>query len=202
MTSLVNCDDCVPRLSIRGFAELLQELSDFDWRAAAEARAAAHSGDGSGLQLQQHLEGLLHSVMGGLANGGGGGGGKGGGDGDGGGDGGDDAVAAADEALHAAAAAAGEAGLQRLGSAGFERSYNAHVPGRVLLVYRPPGAAKDEDGEGDAAAEAASGRRDGMALVPTTHRAVRRLRVSPLMVADHFIDGPEIMAALGEAESE
>lgn len=147
---------------------------------------------------------------------------------------------AADEALHEAALAAGEAGLRRLSSAGFERSYNAHVPGRVCLIFRQPGADAGGSAGGDAGASRGSDSsaggdavpseggngsaggdggasvggdgsahsgdnegmaapaKDGLALVPCTHPAVRRLRVSSSMFADHFVDKPEVMAALAD----
>lgn len=229
-----------PHLSPRSFAGLLEELAAFDW----EAEAARHAQEGASA-MTAHLSKLLLYAFGtagqdGKENGkapskeGGkedsSSGGRGRQEANGGqvanGSAGRDGERldsehvgeAADEALHEAALAAGEAGLRRLGSAGFERSYNAHVPGRVCLVFRPPGAdagssADDGAGEtGEAGAEgdgaggpksgssedATASPKDGLALVPCTHPAVRRLRVTTCMVTDHFVDKPEVMAALAD----
>lgn len=132
MTSLVNEDDVVPRACMRSLAGFLEELANFDWRAAAEAAAKGGS-DGSGADVAQHLSRLMLWAVGGKE------GGKAGGsdDGDNGGaaDGsaadGDAAGEAAEGLLHAAAhemQAAAERGegaqgarmLERLGSGGFQ----------------------------------------------------------------------------------
>ncbi|KAL4435196.1 hypothetical protein ABPG77_001878 [Micractinium sp. CCAP 211/92] len=252
VTSLVNCDDCVPRLCIRSFAGLLEELAAFDW----EAEAARHAERGASA-MTAHLSKLLLYAFGTAGQDGKEGGKEDGEKGDkaaskaggkengkqdsssGGRDGqevngrreasgsggkGGERVdkehvgEAADEALHEAALAAGEADLRRLGSDGFERSYNAHVPGRVCLVFRPSRAdaghsADDKtdeagqagtEGDGGSAGKSSGSEggaalpKDGLALVPCTHPAVRRLRVSSFMLTDHFVDKPEVMAALAD----
>ena len=210
MTSTVHGDDVVPRLCIRSFAGLLEELAAFDWRQAQAAAAeVAEKGEG-GLPVAQHLEQLLVWALGGS-----GGGACGNSsrareqpaEGD---------AAAADGLLQAAAGkvramAAGEEGEEgggtpaggssssraSLGSEGFERPYNAHVPGRVVLIYRQAGGAgggadSTDDGGGAGSTAGAS-----VALVGCQHPAVRRLRVSSRMISDHFVDTEDVVTALG-----
>ena len=59
MTSLVHADDLVPRLCIRSFAGLLEELAAFDWRSAAEQTTADAGSSKLGLSVAQHLVPLL-----------------------------------------------------------------------------------------------------------------------------------------------
>ena len=91
----------------------------------------------------------------------------------------------------------------------FDPHYNAHVPGRVVLFFRQPGdGSADGSGAGSSSGCAKGGSKAaggaaaaggqgagqaaaqqlGMALVDTTSRAVRRLRLSPAIISDHFID--------------
>lgn len=129
VTSLVNCDDVVPRACMRSLAGFLEELACFDWRAAAEA-AAQRGGDGNGVDVAQHLSRLVLWAVG--SKEGGGANGRANGSGDGAANGSAEAAdAAAEGLLHAAAhemqaAVDGEEGaqgprlLERLGSGGFQ----------------------------------------------------------------------------------
>ena len=93
----------------------------------------------------------------------------------------------------------GDGALVSLGSAGFERPYNAHVPGQVVLLFRKSGGDGREGGEGGEGlpSSCAEGQCDGLALVSCTHPAVRRMRLSSRMITDHFVDSPEVVGALG-----
>lgn len=162
----------------RSFAGLLDELAGFDWKAAAAAAAEGKAGgdDAGSLDMAQHVSRLLLWVMGHSA-----GKAAAGTDTDDQGTAASAALhAAAGEVRHAAAEQHGAALLQRMGSGGFERPYNAHVPGRVVLVF-----------------DGANGGGGGLALVSCAARAVRRLRLSRGVIVDHFIDRPEVVDALG-----
>jgi hypothetical protein len=215
VTSTVHGDDLVPRLCTRSFAGLLEELAAFDWRQAQAAAAAeaAEKGEG-GLQVAQHLEHLLVWALGGGSGGKDRGGAKE--------ERAEGRSQAAGGLLQAAvgkvrAGAAGKGAEEdikeeeaeeqedeeegRGGSSscasldgdGFEKPYNAHIPGRVVLIYRQgdghAGGATEGSAEGAAPAS--------LALVGCQHPAVRRLRVSSRMITDHFVDSDDVVAALG-----
>lgn len=88
-----------------------------------------------------------------------------------------------------------------------QKLYNAHVPGRVVLIYplpaQPGGSSKGGSEPAEAGAEAQAGAADeavprcGLAQVDCASRAVTRLRVSSRMILDHFVDKPPVMQALG-----
>ncbi|EFN52035.1 hypothetical protein CHLNCDRAFT_139223 [Chlorella variabilis] len=179
VTSLVHADDLVPRLCIRSFAGLLEELAAFDWRSAAEQTTADAGSSKLGLSVAQHLVPLLGLGSGGEAGGG--------------------LQQAKDEAGEVEEAGDGDGALVSLGSAGFERPYNAHVPGQVVLLFRKSGGDGREGGEGGEGlpSSCAEGQCDGLALVSCTHPAVRRMRLSSRMITDHFVDSPEVVGALG-----
>ena len=204
MTSLVNADDCVPRLSTGSFAALLQELAAFDWRQEA-ARQRQLSGGGGGEEgasassssspaVAQHLAQLLHWVLD-KAGGGGGGAAEEGQSGGGSGSAPDDTRDVGD----------GGDGDDVSGDGGIlspplhYSPYNAHVPGRVVLIYPSAAAAADVEGRtaGEDGEDGITGGSSGLALLPCTHPAVQRLRVSSAMLGDHFVDSPKVVAALG-----
>ena len=221
VTSTVHGDDLVPRLCTRSFAGLLEELAAFDWRQAQAAAAAevAEKGEG-GLQVAQHLEHLLVWALGG-----GGSGDKDSGrakeqPAEGRSEAADGLLQAAAGKVRAGASGgeeevveeeeeeeeeggggggpAGGSSSRRasLDSDGFEKPYNAHIPGRVVLIYRQgdgqAGGATGGAGGGGGSTAAAS-----VALVDCQHPAVRRLRVSSRMITDHFVDTDDVVAALG-----
>jgi hypothetical protein len=178
VTSVVHADDVVPRLCIRSFAALLEELAAFDWRSAQQAQEAAAADSKAGLSVAQHLAPLLGWALGAE---GGSGRGEGGEEGEGRQQGGSPSSE-----------------LARLGSGGFDQPYNAHVPGQVVLIYRTPSAAPGEGEAGPPDEGAGSGGEGArLALVPCTHPAVRSMRVSSRMVTDHFVDSEEVVRALG-----
>ena len=79
-----------------------------------------------------------------------------------------------------------------------QRQYNAHVPGRVVLIYPLPAeAASGKGGEGAPTKGGEGPPPCGLALVDCASRAVMRLRVSPSMILDHFIDKAPVLQALG-----
>lgn len=184
VTSVVHGDDVVPRLCIRSFAALLEDLAAFDWQAAKQSQEAAQADSKAGASVAQHLAPLLGWALG-TEGSGDGRGGKGGEEaGEGGGP---------------------SADLARLGSGGFDQPYNAHVPGQVVLIYRPPSPAPDaatvdagsEGQDGSKGQDGSGSQASKLALVPCTHPAVRSMRVSSRMVTDHFVDSDEVVAALG-----
>jgi hypothetical protein len=203
--SLVHADDVVPRLNIRSFAGLLEELAVFDWQAAKEELAAAEAGgeDTEGNAITQHLAPLLGWALNdtkgkgrekerrekedkqkkkqeegkrgkaGTKNGAGSGTASGAGS------------HGSDFDLKEEEEDEEEQQDGDSSSDGFDEPYNAHVPGKVVLLYRKTTATDAEHAQCD-----------GRALVPCTHPTIRRMRLSSRMISDHFVDTPEFLRAL------
>ena len=91
----------------------------------------------------------------------------------------------------------GSCSLESEGGEGFEGTYNAHIPGRVVLIYRQDAGGSAGSGSGGGSGGATATANALAALVGCQHPAVRRLRVSSRMVTDHFVDTEDVIAALG-----